>query len=75
MVKYTLFVIVLMLVTIINLPAITAQEITPETNNPEEFKGFYLGAIISTNGWGGEVKYVFNKRFTVRSGYESLNLS
>ncbi|HSO89397.1 MAG TPA: hypothetical protein VLQ91_22785 [Draconibacterium sp.] len=51
-----------------------AQEVIPETN-PEEFKGFYLGGTVSTNGWGGEVKYIFNKRFTVRTGYETLNLT
>lgn len=50
-----------------------AQEVIPESD-PEVFKGFYLGGIISTNGWGGEAKYVFNKRFTVRGGYETLNL-
>lgn len=52
----------------------SAQEVIQETE-PEVFKGFYLGGIVSTNGWGGEVKYVFNKRFTVRGGYETLNLT
>jgi hypothetical protein len=52
-----------------------AQEVVSATNNSEDYKGFFLGATISTNGWGGEVKYVFNKRFTVRTGYETLNLS
>jgi len=51
-----------------------AQEVISESD-PDVFKGFYLGGIISTNGWGGEVKYVFNKRFTVRGGYETLNLA
>ena len=49
-----------------------AQEVIPESGQ-EVFKGFYLGGIISTNGWGGEIKYVFNKRFTARCGYETLN--
>lgn len=52
-----------------------AQEVVPATTNPIDYKGFYFGATISTNGWGGEVKYVFNKRFTVRTGYETLKLS
>lgn len=52
-----------------------AQEIVPATINPEGYKGFYLGATISTNGWGGELKYILNKRFTVRTGYETLKLS
>lgn len=51
-----------------------AQEVIPESD-PDVFKGFYLGGIISTNGWGGEVKYLFNKRFTVKAGYETLNLT
>lgn len=51
-----------------------AQEVIPESD-PNVFKGFYLGGAVSTNGWGGEVKYVFNKRLTVRGGYETLNLS
>ena len=52
-----------------------AQEVVSATTNSEKFKGFYLGVTISTNGWGGEVKYVFNKRFAVRTGYETLKLS
>lgn len=52
----------------------SAQEIIPETE-PEVFNGFYLGGTISTNGWGGEAKYIFNKRLAVRGGYETLNLT
>jgi len=50
-------------------------EIVPEIMEKEEFKGFYLGGTASTNGWGGEVKYIFNKRLTAKTGYETLNLS
>ncbi len=71
MIKYALCVIALFLfVNITN-----AQEAIPVTNNTVEPKGLYLGGIISTNGWGGELKYVFNKRLAVRSGHETLNLS
>ncbi len=38
-------------------------------------KGMYMGGVASTNGYGGEVKYIFNKWFTLKSGYETLNLS
>lgn len=48
------------------------QDVTP-SNSDEEFEGFYIGGVISTNGWGAEAKYIFNKRWTVRTGYEVLN--
>jgi len=51
-----------------------AQEEIPTIYN-EDFKGFYVGGVISTNGWGGEVKYVLNKRFTVKSSFETLSFS
>ncbi len=54
--------------------AVEAQEEKETTANSENFKGLYVGATISTNGWGGEVKYQFNKRFTVKSGYETIKL-
>jgi len=73
MIKYALYGIVLFL--IFNVNKTNAQEAIPLTNNTVEPKGLYLGGIISTNGWGGELKYVFNKRLAVRSGYETLNLS
>lgn len=52
-----------------------AQEEEKISYSLEEYKGLYLGAIGSTNGWGGEIKYLFNKRFTVRTGYETLNFT
>jgi hypothetical protein len=51
---------------------LSAQDKTSINSGDEECRGFYLGGTISTNGWGGEIKYIFNKRFTVRSGFESL---
>jgi hypothetical protein len=38
-------------------------------------KGLYLGGVASTNGWGAEVKYLFNEKFTVKTGAETLNFS
>ncbi|GAB1454045.1 hypothetical protein MASR2M47_41010 [Draconibacterium sp.] len=52
-----------------------AKEIAPANSGNDEFNGFYLGGTISTNGWGGEIKYIFNNKFTVRSGFESLKYS
>lgn len=66
------------LFTLVFLLAITtiavAQERKASSYESDNFKGFYLGATGSTNGWGGEVKYLFNKQFTIKSGYETLKL-
>ncbi len=51
-----------------------AQEEIPTTDK-ENFKGFYAGGVLSTNGWGGEIKYILNKRFTIKSSFETLNFS
>ena len=53
--------------------AVAQKEKSPSYES-DNFKGYYLGATGSTNGWGGEVKYLFNKQFTVKSGYETLKL-
>jgi hypothetical protein len=51
-----------------------AQEKIPTTDK-EDFKGFYAGGVLSTNGWGGEIKFILNKRFTIKSSFETLNFS
>lgn len=66
-----MFLVLFFLVTSI---IVVAQEEKVTNLESESFKGLYLGGTISTNGWGGEVKYQFNKRFTVKSGYEALKL-
>ncbi|MDX8341027.1 hypothetical protein SLH46_17645 [Draconibacterium sp. IB214405] len=38
-------------------------------------KGLYLGGQVSTNGFGGNLRYAFNDNFSVRTGYETLSLS
>lgn len=73
MIKNTLFGTVLLL--FLSVYTVNAQEDIPVTTNSVELKGLFLGGMGSTNGWGGEVKYVFNKRFTLRGGYETLNLT
>jgi hypothetical protein len=67
--------IALFLVLLFVFSRIQAQEEDKISYSLEENKGLYLGAVGSTNGWGGEIKYIFNKRFTVRAGYETLNFS
>jgi hypothetical protein len=69
------FIISLFLVLFLFSTKIQAQEEEKISYSLEENKGLYLGAIGSTNGWGGEIKYLFNKRFTLRSGYETLNFT
>lgn len=50
-------------------------EIIPSVENRREAKGFYLGGIASSNGWGAEARYLFNSRFSLKTGFETLNLS
>lgn len=38
-------------------------------------KGLYLGAQVSTNGYGGSLRYAFSLKFSVRAAYETLSLS
>lgn len=54
---------------------VIAQENNHLTNSATGNEGLYLGAQISTNGWGVDVRYVFNKTFTLKSGFETLNIT
>uniref|UniRef100_UPI003217C7E5 hypothetical protein n=1 Tax=uncultured Draconibacterium sp. TaxID=1573823 RepID=UPI003217C7E5 len=36
--------------------------------------GLYLGASVSTNGWGFNARYAFNNWFSLKTGYETLEL-
>jgi hypothetical protein len=38
-------------------------------------KGLYVGGEVSTNGWGGNIRYIFNKTITLKAGLERLNLA
>ncbi len=44
-------------------------------NSMPEAKGLFLGAQISTNGFGGNLRYAFSEKFSFRTGYETLSLS
>lgn len=50
-----------------------------ETKSPGSYtpssKGLFLGAQISTNGYGANLRYAFNDKFSFRTGYETLSLS
>ncbi len=41
-------------------------------SEPNEYKGLFLGASASTNGWGVNARYAFNHRFSVKTGFETL---
>ena len=53
----------------------TAQENDSSENSNVQYKGFYLGAQASTNGWGFDARYIFNKTITVKMGFERLYYS
>ncbi|WP_372949324.1 hypothetical protein [Mariniphaga sp.] len=54
----------------------TGQNIQePEEIAPAEIKGLFIGGQASTNGLGFNLRYVFGKRLTLKSGVESLNLN
>ena len=40
-----------------------------------QYKGMYIGAQASTNGWGFDARYIFNKTITVKVGFEKLYFS
>ncbi len=52
-----------------------AQEKTRIDKNSVNNKGMYLSGQLSTNGWGSDIRYVFNKTFTLKAGFEQLNLT
>lgn len=64
--------IVLMSITIFH---VNAQDKVLPDNKVNNNKGMYLGGQLSTNGWGADIRYVFNKTFTLKAGVERLNLS
>lgn len=69
--KYLLIAFLLILITGFS----NGQETTPQSTNNSDFHGLYAGGVASTNGWGGELKYLLTKHFTVKAGFEKLNLS
>lgn len=51
------------------------QELIPPSEKGVLTKGLYFGGVASTNGWGAELRYLFNDKFTVKASYETLYLS
>ena len=72
--KKTLLYGILLLFAAISAKA-QSDEIIPPVDNQRTANGFYLGGIASSNGWGAEARYLFNKRFSLKTGFETLNLT
>jgi hypothetical protein len=69
--KFTLLTI---FITVVILPA---KAVEKPANDETEIatSGFFAGGQASTNGLGFNVKYILNKRFTLKTGYETLGFS
>jgi len=65
-----LFVLLILLLIVSTTATAQDSAVLPNSN-----KGFYVGGEVSTNGWGGNVRYIFNKTITLKAGIEKLNLS
>lgn len=52
-----------------------AQDYIPENSLKPQTTGFYTGGHASTNGLGAHIGYVAGKRFTFRTGFETLKLN
>ena len=66
--KAGLFIVLILLI-------IATSNAIAQENSIIENKGFYIGGQASTNGWGFDARYIFNKTITLKMGFERLNLS
>jgi len=64
---------ILVLLFVTGLMSAAAQENLPPKQPAVKISGIYAGGQASTNGLGLNVKYVLNKRFTFKAGYETLD--
>ncbi len=71
--KATLFILLILL--LIENRATFGQNNEQKSNTSFGQKGLYVAGQLSTNGWGGDMRYVFNKAITLKLGLERLNLS
>ena len=63
---------------VLSIMAFYAQAQDARTNsspNSDIYKGLYLGASASTNGWGLNARYAFNHWFSVKTGFETLSFT
>lgn len=69
------FTIVSILLSLILASSALAEEDESLLKESYVNQGFYLGGQASTNGWGIDVRYIFNNIISLKTGYESLNFS
>lgn len=69
----TFFISFLLIFTFMQVNA--QNEPTADLYKTETYTGFYLGGSASTNGWGFNARYAFTNWFSLKSGFETLNLS
>ncbi len=72
--KYTKTALLLVLLFILVFPGYGQRKKTGNSSM-NSIEGLYLGGLISTNGWGGELKYMVSSQFTIKGGFETLNFS
>jgi len=54
---------------------VSAQDMSDNTQKTSTRQGFYFGAHVSTNGWGVNARYAFTDKFSIRTGYETLEFA
>ena len=57
------------------LPALAQNDMNSGLTSAQEYRGFYLGAQASTNGWGFNAKYSVNKWLAFKTGFETLSFT
>jgi len=73
--KKATFLILLIAMSFLILPARAQNDMNLNSPVSSEYRGFYLGAQASTNGWGFNAKYSVNKWLAFKTGYETLSFS
>ncbi len=67
-------IITLIATVFLNITTTYAQEFVKERSFTAKNSGLYAGGQASTNGLGLQAGYVLNKRFTFRTGFETMTL-
>lgn len=67
--------VILVILLFISAKTLFAEELIPEEDVKNKGIGFFVGGHASTNGLGLNVEYVFNKRISLKSGFENFDLN
>jgi hypothetical protein len=71
--KWIFLIIVFLIIAEITSAKATDKPAKDETE--VRTSGFYAGGQASTNGLGFNFKYILNKRFTIKTGYETIGFT